>query len=531
MQKTVALAALLAAASTTISSGAFAKAECSVDAINALHVPNVQVDTATETATPQPHCAIHGTITTHGKAAPDGSARFAMQLPDNWAQRFFFMGVGGNAGTLNPSVNPTDRREALTKGYATIVQDSGHVGNGTGADWLEKPHGKRDTAKIVDFDYRAAHDATVAGKVLARAYYGAPVKHAYFDGCSTGGRMAMMEAERYPSDFDGIIGGDPAMDYYSYLLRMAVQKAALSSPAAYLSQDTLTMVDRLVTAKCDALDGATDGLVQQPLVCPVKAEDLICKAGATTECLTPEQAAVLHTYTGGLRDRHGHMLYPGWAITNLSGPRGASHWNLGDKAPDLKDPEAPWGDDPKEAPRGWVYARQAISYWLGMGPQQQMLALDIDPVTGIVGDKLLALSDKTFGPAETKDPAKMLPFIKQGRKFIFYHGTSDPAIPAARTIIFYYQLAELTHGSASKNVRLFLVPGMQHCSGGVGPDQFDTLTALENWVEQGKPPDAIPATTKPDAPLQHALPLCPYPRQARYSGQGDVAHASNWTCQ
>jgi hypothetical protein len=222
-------------------------------------------------------------------------------LPETWRQRFFFMGVGGNAGTLTPSVNAVDRVSALGKGYAVIVQDSGHIGNGTDAGWLKTPDGKRDAAKMVDFLYRAAHAVTVSGKQFATAYYAAPVQHAYFDGCSTGGRMAMMEAERYPTDFDGIIAGDPAMDYHSTILRFAVQKAALSTPAAYLTADTLKMVDKIVTARCDAIDGAVDGLVQNPASCPVKASDLICRNGATSDCLTPEQAAVLQSYTSPLR--------------------------------------------------------------------------------------------------------------------------------------------------------------------------------------------------------------------------------------
>jgi feruloyl esterase len=532
MKTSLTIATLLLAGST---SAALARPDCSADALNALHVAGVQVTSATPTAataTTPALCAVEGTIQTSGEGAPSGSARFALQLPDAWQQRFFLMGVGGNAGTLTPAVNVTDRAEALGKGYAVIVQDSGHIGNGTDAGWLRTPDGKPDRAKMVDFQYRAAHDVTVTGKQFAKAYYAAPVQHAYFDGCSTGGRMAMMEAERYPTDFDGIIAGDPAMDYHSTLLRFAVEKVVLSSAAAYLSPDTLKMVDQVVTARCDAIDGATDGLVQNPAQCKIKATDLVCKDGATTDCLSPAQAAVLKTYTSPLRDRHGHLLYPGWAITNLYGPRGASYWSLGDNPPNLNDPESPWGSDPDNVPRGWTFARQALSYWMGMGPQQSMLALDIDPATGIVGDKLVAALDQTYGPAETKNPAKLLPFIHQGRKLIIYHGTSDPAIPSARSVLFYDDLTTLLHGSAKTqaNVRLFLVPGMQHCSGGIGPDQFDTLSAIEAWVEHGAPPQTIPASTKSDSPAPHSLPLCPYPEQARYNGNGALADAANWAC-
>jgi feruloyl esterase len=528
-------AALTAMLLASTASSALAAPACTVEALNALHVPNVSVTAATQTAatgnTPA-HCSVQGVVTTHGEGAPDGSARVVIELPDTWQQRFFSMGVGGNAGTLNPAVNATDRAAALGKGYVVIVTDTGHTGNGTDANWVVTADGKRDTAKIADFFYRAEHDVTVAGKQLAQAFYAAPVQHAYFDGCSNGGRMAMMEADRYPTDYDGIIAGDPGMDYHSAMLRFVVQKAALASPAAYLPQSLLAAIDKRVTERCDAIDGATDGLVQDPARCPIHAEDLLCHAGQTTDCLSPEQARVLHAYTTALHDRHGHLLFPGYALTNLSGSRGISYWTTGDTAPNLAQPEAPWGSDPAAPPRGWMFARQAVSYWLGLGPDAKMTTLDADPHSDTVSDRLVAMTDRALGPGETKDPARLLPFIHQGRKMIIYHGTSDPAIPAARTILFYHELTETLHGAprTEASVRLFLVPGMQHCSGGIGPDQFDTLSAIEAWTEHGKAPEAIAATTKADSATPHSLPLCPYPQQARYSGSGALGDAANWKC-
>ena len=231
---TTTMAALLLAAPA-----AFAAPDCTVDALNALHVADVTITEAkplAATATAPALCDVRGTVTTRGEGVGDGSATFAMQLPETWKQRFFSMGVGGNAGRVMPAVNATDLASATNKGYATIVTDTGHVGNGTDANWVLGPDGKRDRVKVADFFYRAEHNVTVAGKAFAQAYYAAPVKHAYFDGCSTGGRMAMMEAERYPNDYDGIIAGDPNMDYHGGMLRLVVQKAALSSPAAYLPQ-------------------------------------------------------------------------------------------------------------------------------------------------------------------------------------------------------------------------------------------------------------------------------------------------------
>jgi feruloyl esterase len=528
----VAVAALLLSGAAP---AAFASPPCTPDALNALHVAGVTVTDASPvaaTATAPALCSVHGTVVTHGEGVPNGLATFAMQLPETWQQRFFSMGVGGNAGRLVPATNATDQAAAPGKGYVTIVTDTGHTGNGTDADWVVGPDGKRDTVKVTDFFYRAEHDVTVAGKLLAQTYYAAPVQHAYFDGCSTGGRMAMMEAERYPADYDGIIAGDPNMDYNSGMLRFVVQKAALASPAAYIPQSLLVAIDKKVTARCDAIDGATDGLVQNPAACPIHAEDLACHGGDSSDCLTPDQERVLHAYTTPLHDRHGHLLFPGWAITNLSGPRGIGYWTTGNAAPDLTNAQQPWGSNPDAAPRGWVFARQSLTYWLGLGADQKMAALDVDPLTNTVGDKVVAMVDHAFAAAETKNPAKLLPFIRRGGKLIIYHGGSDPAIPPARSILFYQQLSATLRGAdkAAASVRLFLVPGMQHCSGGIGPDQFDTLSAIEAWTEHGKAPDSIAASTKPDAAVVHRLPLCPFPQQARFSGHGELTDIANWSC-
>ncbi|HTC83011.1 MAG TPA: tannase/feruloyl esterase family alpha/beta hydrolase, partial [Rhizomicrobium sp.] len=210
---------------------------CTAEALDALGVSDLKVSEAkpvTATGDAPAFCQVTGTVATRGDGAPDGSARFLMQLPEAWKQRFVFYGVGGNAGTLGPSVNQTDRTTALGKGYVTVLTDTGHVGDGTTAKWARKPDGSLDQAKAVDFFYRAAHDVAVAGKAFAQAYYAAPILHAYFDGCSTGGRMAMIAAEHYPDDYTGVIAGDPAMDYNLQLKRIAVQKAALTGGMTFI---------------------------------------------------------------------------------------------------------------------------------------------------------------------------------------------------------------------------------------------------------------------------------------------------------
>jgi feruloyl esterase len=178
-----------------------------------------------------------------------------------------------------------------------------------------------------------------------------------------------------------------------------------------------------------------------------------------------------------------------------------------------------------------VLVKEMLTYWLGLGPAATVADLDVDPATNTVGDKALAMMEATYAEGTARDPAKLKPFLAQGRKMIFYHGASDPSTPASQSIAFYRELAEHQGlARAQENVRLFLVPGMHHCSGGPGPDRFDTLSALEAWVEHGKAPEVIQASTRPDDPVQHRLPLCPYPQQARFRGTGEIGDPTSWRC-
>jgi Tannase and feruloyl esterase len=244
------------------------------------------------------------------------------------------------------------------------------------------------------------------------------------------------------------------------------------------------------------------------------------------------QVRVLKSYTSPFRDTQGRVVFGPWAITDLSGPQGLAYNVTGRAAPDLSDLASPWKADLKTAPRSWALVKESLAYWLGLGPGATVADLDVDPGTNTVGDKMLAMMEATYAEGHTRDPAKLRPFIAQGRKMILYHGASDPSIPASQSIAFYRELAEQQQGIArtQENVRLFLVPGMHHCSGGPAPDRFDTLSALEAWVEHGKAPEAIQASTRPESPVQHRLPLCPYPQQARYRGTGEITDPSNWSC-
>lgn len=522
----------LAASATS----ALAAPACSTGALNALHVTDLSVTearpVAASGATPA-YCDVKGTVVTKGEGLGNGQARFAMQLPDSWQQRFLFLGVGGNAGALVPSANATDRRTALAKGYVMILTDAGHVGDGVVADWSRLPDGKPNAVKRADYFYRAAHNVTQAGKAFAQAYYAAPVDHAYFDGCSNGGRMAMMEAERYPRDYDGIIAGDPMMNDVIYAARAALQKALQATPDAYIPQATLKAIDARVTGQCDAIDGAKDGLVQDPAACKIQVKDLVCRAGETGDCLNPAQAKLMSSFTTPFRDSSGKVIFLPWQLTDLQEPMGFGFMVEGTAAPDLANLHAPWANDPESVSHGWQLQQAMLEYWIGLGPKATFGQLDIDPATNVLGPKTLALIHQSSDAMNTRDPARLKPFIAAGKKMIIYHGSSDPLIPPSQSIAFYQDLMRQQGGlsHAQQSVRMFLVPGMHHCQSGPSPDQFDTLSAIEGWVEHGTPPTAIQASTPAANAVQHHLPLCAWPQQGRYKGTGDINDPTNWQCQ
>ena len=313
-------------------------ATCSVEAIAALAIPKMTVETATvvPAAAPNPeYCRVAGAVTTTGEGAPDGSARFDLRLPASWNGKFLFYGVGGLAGSIPAQY---DSEGALPQGYAIAVTDTGHQAGGTDARWAITASGEPDQAKIIDYYHRGAHSVTVAAKALVLKYYAADsIKRAYFGGCSNGGRMALQEAERYPDDFDGIISGAPFMSVRAIMTPLKVLKDMKSD--GYIPPALLSKIDEAVYASCDAADGVKDGLIQNPGKCAFDPSSLICKAGSTADCLTPGQADTLKRYLEPVRSRGGRLATPGLAVTDLGGRGGMAAWTTGAAAPDYSDPE------------------------------------------------------------------------------------------------------------------------------------------------------------------------------------------------
>jgi feruloyl esterase len=506
-------------------------ATCTTEAISALAVPNMKVESTTLVppagGLPE-YCRVSGTVTTTGEQAPDGSARFDVRLPANWNGKFLFYGVGGLAGSIPANY---DSEHALPQGYAIAITDTGHQAGGTDARWALTPSGGPDQAKIADYYFRGAHSVTVAAKALVLKYYGASaIQRAYFGGCSNGGRMALQEATRYPDDYDGIIAGAPFMSVRAILHGLKMQKAL--TPDTYLPPALLQNVDEAVYASCDAADGVKDGLIQNPAKCSFNPETLICKNGAADSCLSKGQAETLKRYFEPVRDARGRLAVPGFAVTDLAGRGGMSAWTTGNTPPDPSDSER-WKSN---APAGWLFASHITQYIVERDPKFDALSFGVS-ADGKIPDAALKLYDERTDAGSADNPAKLKPFIQKGKKLLLYHGYSDPALTPFKTILYYEDLAAATPGgypSLQKNVRLFMVPGMQHCGGGPGPNQFSSLKALDEWVDKGTAPDQIIATKitndrASDAAIRR-MPLCKFPEEAQYKGSGDVNDAANWSC-
>ena len=504
---------------------------CTSDALSGLKVPNFTVASATATEANGPfpaYCDVKGSVATDGEGAGPNSAGVEFKLPEKWNGKLVFFGVGGLAGSLSPSTNPYDFVAALGRGFATAITDTGHVGkNPFDAEWILDAPGKPDDAKIADYFYRAPHQATVAAKLLVTGFYGAPkVSRAYFDGCSFGGHMGLMEAMRYPDDYDGVIAGAPYMDNHTQLWGYKNAKAFLKG---YIPADVLTKVSQAVVATCGA-DRARAGLIQNPAACTFDPQSLV------PATLTQAQADAFSLFMRATKDAEGHTIYPGSSISDLTaadGPAGGFvGWVEAPAAPTEPGAAEPWG---AAAPVLWAAAEGFIKYF-DLQDSNYDLNNKWPETDGVVADAALKQFDARMSVGDADQPERLAPFFARGKKLILYHGYGDTAISPFRTVWFYEDLAKAMGGyvKTRDHARLFMTPGMLHCLGGPGPNTFDTLSAIDAWVEDGKAPDGIVATkfadNKPGGTPTRTMPLCAFPEEARYSGTGDVNKAENWTC-
>jgi feruloyl esterase len=385
---------------------------------------------------------------------------------------------------------------ALAAGYVAASTDTGHTGNN--ADFITG-----HPEKVIDFDYRAVHEMTVAAKAIIAAYYGSGPKFSYWNGCSTGGRQALTEAQRYPTDYDGILGGAPAI-HASRLQGMQVWAAQVvhQDETSYIPPTKYPVIHDSVLQQCDALDGVKDGVLEDPTKCKFDPTVLTCKETDAPSCLTaPQVAAATKLYAGPKDLRTGRPAFPGLE------PGSELGWNT------------------LAGPRPMTLATDVYKYLVFDNPNWDYKT--INPETDFPrAEKAIAESMDATNP-------DLKPFIDRGGKLLMYHGWSDPGIPPLNTVQYYKKVADTLGGTSkiSSSIRLFMIPGMNHCQGGNGTDKFDGMAALAEWVEHGKAPDRILASHQTRGKVDRTRPLCPYPQVAAYKGAGSTDDAVNFVCK
>ena len=455
-------------------------------------------------------CRVRGIL----RPTADSEIRFEVWLPEkDWNHRFLGVGNGGFAGTIGYQGLAGN----LGRGFATAGSDAGHQAQAEDASWA---YGHPE--KIKDFGWRAVHLTTERAKAIVKAYYGESVDKAYFDSCSDGGREALMEAQRFPEDYDGILAGAPA-NAWSHMVSSGVDVAqvTLGDPRAYISSLKLPAIQKASLAACDALDGVKDGIISDPASCHFDPAVLLCKQGDSLECLTPPQLNSLRKYYAGGKDGAGKSMFPGFVMGDEAGAW--SSWILG---------QGPGGGS------GSNYAQNYFRYMVTGDTKWNVLTADVDK-------SLAEAVSKTAADLDATNP-DLGKFSARGGKLILYHGWNDPAISPWNTIA-YYQSVQQTMGAAKAAgfMQLYMAPGVEHCAGGPGPSAFGQLgiptssgskygvfDELVNWVEKGAPAGSVVATKyNSDNKVEMTRPLCPYPQIARYKGTGDTNEAGSFTCR
>ncbi len=435
-------------------------------------------------------CRVAATLT----PTSDSDIGMEVWLPTSgWNGKFQAVGNGGWMGSISYAA----LARALARGYAAASTDTGHRGD-RASFVVGHPE------KHVDFGWRAVHLTAVHAKTLVTAHYGTGPKYSYWNGCSSGGRQGLKEAQRFPSDFDGIIAGAPANNWIRQKAAVvSVNRAARQDPASAMSPAKYATLHRAVLDACDTLDGVRDGVLEDPRRCEFDPGALECRAEDTPACLTPTQVTAARAIYAAVKNpRTREQIFPGL-------PRGT---------------ELDWDVQAGSSPRTVAY--DLFAYAVFNDPNWNHTTLDLDR------DVALAERLDAEGPQVAAVDPNLKPFFDLGGKLLMYHGWADPNIVATNSIDYYERVVAALGGDprVRESFRLFMVPGMGHCSGGEGPNVFDMLAALEAWVEQGRAPERIVASRVSDGKVVRTRPLCPYPQVARYSGTGSTDDAGSFVC-
>ena len=500
---------------TLLHSPVHAKPACSPESLPEL--PDVTITSVSQETQFAPHCKIAGVI------GPE--IHFELLLPEKWNGKFVFGGGGGFAGSV---VNAAQGfYGALQMGYATVGTDTGHQANSLDASWA-----LNNLERLVNFGHQAVHRTAVNAKALTEAYYGRDIGRSYFVGCSRGGGQALMEAQRYPANFDGIVAMSPAYNWTHELGARWIRIAQLMYPdpnqisQPVIGPDALKLIGDAVMKKCDTLDGIADSVLNDPRQCDFDVSRLACGQTMTDKCLSPRQVEVAQAIYGDFTIG-GQVIHGTPVGAELPGvPAGWEMWYAGGHKPgDYLDYHE--GADSGEfrapaVPNGtWAFSTGIFRYFLYNDPDWNYAGYDFSD-----------FAEKASRVASTlnADDPDLSAFRARGGKLIIDNGWMDGSMSAYNTIKYYESV--LAHdATARKDVRLFLRPGVAHCNGGPGPDKTDYLTAIDEWVESGKAPDQLPAYWL-DEKLQPtgSRLLCAYPKVAKYDGKGDTRDVASFSC-
>ena len=426
-------------------------------------------------------CRVAATL----KPTTDSDIKMEVWIPAaGWNNKLLMVGNGAWAGTISYQAMAAP----LAAGYAVTSTDTGHTG-GQAATFVD------NREKVIDFAYRAVHETAVAAKAITGAFYGGGPKLSYFQGCSTGGRQALTAAQRYPQDFDAIIAGATAANASRlHGTQVWVAQQAHRDEASLIPANKYAPLHDAVLKACDALDGVTDRVIDNPRQCKFDPAVLLCKEGDAPTCLTGPQVETARLVFKG------PGLFPGYEYGSEGGWNGTVNTPVG-------------------------IAVDMYRYLVFNNPNWDYRTLNIE--------KDVPLFDKTIGETMNSSDTNLKPFFDRGGKLLMYHGWADPGIPAGNSVEYYTNVVKSMGGESrtSNAIRLFMLPGVGHCQGGDGPGTFDALGTLDRWRDGGVAPDSIPASHSTNGVVDRTRPLCPYPQVARYKGTGDTNLAENFVCK
>jgi len=452
-------------------------------------------------------CRVQGVL----QPSSDSHIEFEVWMPvSGWNGKYHGEGNGGFAGSISYQA----LAEAVRSGYASSSTDTGHQGGATDAKWaLGHPE------KIVDFGYRAIHETAERSKAIVSAFYGTAAKHSYFASCSNGGRQALMEAQRYPADYDGLIAGAPAYSF-THVLALFTQDLQYLDGDSFIPGSKYPAIEAAVVAACDARDGVKDGVIDDPTKCDFKPQTLLCSGVESAACLTQPQVTALEKIYGGAKTSRGEQVWPGYMPGGQAGPAGWSLWISGANP---------------TASLHYAFATQGGANLIFQNAAWDFRTFQLD--------RDVKVADDSMGQRLNAVDPNLKGLKDRGGKLILYHGWSDAALPPMATVNYYHNvIAKVGTKDTADFVRLYMVPGMQHCGGGPGPDSFgatpgaphveagDMNAALERWVEDHQAPDKIVTAKFVSGKAVRTRPLCPYPQVARYSGSGGTDDAANFRC-